>query len=122
MLMDRQKHFKLHLCEFRKLPIKAPIQRELALFVFGRIGSDVRQKLLMITPLGAINSPIQVKLRQYEDGVVAPIYERRLYVNKNGININADSVSIQLSVNNPAKLTNEGAFYDPDVWTGLRTL
>lgn len=89
---------------------------------FGRIGSNVRQKLLLITPLGAINSPIQVKIRQYEDGVVSPIYERRLYVNKNGITINADSVSIQLSVNNPAKITNEGAFYDPSIWTGLRTL
>ena len=89
---------------------------------FGRIGSQVRQKILMITPLGAINSPIQVKLRQYEEGVVSPIYERRLYVNKNGITINADAVSVQLSVNNPAKLANEGAFYDPAIWTGLRSI
>jgi len=89
---------------------------------FGRIGTQVRQALLKITPLGAINFPIQVKLRQYEDNVVAPIYERRLFVNKNGINISADSVSIQLSVDNPAKLSNEAAFYDPIVWTGLRTI
>ena len=89
---------------------------------FGRIGSQIRQKLLMITPLGSINNSIQVKLRQYEDGVTAPIYERRLFVNKNGVNIGAETVRVQLSVNNPAKLSNEGAFYNPAIWTGLRTL
>lgn len=89
---------------------------------FGRIGTQVRQKLLMITPLGSISFPIQVKIRQYEDGTAAAIYERRLYVNKNGITINADSVSVQLSVDNPAKLANELAFYDPSVWTGLQTI
>jgi hypothetical protein len=89
---------------------------------FGRIGTQVRQKLLLITPLGAINFPIQVKIRQYQDGVTTAIYERRLFVNKNGITINADAVTVQLSVDNPAKLANEGAFYDPEVWTGLRSI
>ncbi len=89
---------------------------------FGRIGTQVREALLMITPLGAIDFSIQVKLRQYEDGITEPIYERRLYVNKNGVNINADSVSVQLSVDNPAKLSNETAFYDPSIWTGLQTI
>lgn len=87
---------------------------------FGRIGTQFRQKLFMITPFGAITYPIQVKIRQYEYGVTSAIYERRLYVNKNGITINADAVSVQLSVDNPAKLANEGAFYDPALWTGLR--
>ena len=59
-------------------------------------------------------------LRQYEENIVLPIYERRLYVDKNGISINADSVNVRLSVDNPAKLTNEQAFYDPDLWVGLR--
>ena len=89
---------------------------------FGRIGTQVRLALMQITPLGAINYSIQVKLRQYEDGVTAPIYERTLYVNKNGVNIGADTVSVQLSVNNPAKATNEAAFYNPTLWTGLKTI
>ena len=61
---------------------------------FGRIGAQVRKKLSLITPIGAINYPIQAKIRQYEEGVTSPIYERRLFVNKNGININADNVSV----------------------------
>lgn len=89
---------------------------------FGRIGSDVRQKLMMITPMGSINYPIQVTLRHYENGITAPIYERRLYADKNGIAIGADNVTVKLSVNNPAKLTNEGSFYDPAVWTGLQSI
>ena len=85
---------------------------------FGRIGLNVRQKLLMITPLGSITNPIKATLRTYEDGSV--IFERRLYVNRDGVAIGVDNVSIQLSIDNPAKLTNELAFYDPGLWTGLK--
>lgn len=84
---------------------------------FGRIGTDVRKKLFEISPLGAISEPIVVKLRQYESGL--NIYERKLYVNKDGISINADAVSVRLSVDNPARLSNEQAFYDPATWIGL---
>lgn len=85
--------------------------------VFGRIGTDIRRKLMEITPLGAIRFPITTILRQYQNGV--NIYERKLYVNKDGVSINADTVNIRLSVDNPAKLSNETAFYNPDVWIGL---
>tara|TARA_R100000951_G_scaffold91082_3_gene79411 strand:+ start:529 stop:1032 length:504 start_codon:yes stop_codon:yes gene_type:complete len=87
---------------------------------FGRIGTKVRQKLLSITPLGGIKHPITATLRQFQGGVVAPIYERRLFVDQNGISINADSVNVKLSVNNPSKLTNKSAFYDPSLWKGLQ--
>jgi len=89
---------------------------------FGRIGTDIRKKLLEITPLGAIKHPITATLRQFENGVVSPIYERQLYVDQNGVKINADSVIVQLSVDNPSKLTNKSAFYDPALWKGLQNL
>ena len=79
--------------------------------LFGRIGSDVRQKLMMITPMGSINYPIQVTLRHYENGITAPIYERRLYADKNGIAIGADNVSVKLSVNNPAKVLPTAKYF-----------
>lgn len=90
--------------------------------VFGRIGIEVRSKLLQITPLGAIKNPIDVVIRQYEqidNQAPTNIYERKLYVNSDGITIGIDSVTVQLSVDNPAKLTNQFAFYDPQVWPGL---
>jgi hypothetical protein len=89
---------------------------------FGRIGTDVRQKLLMITPLGGIQYPITVMLYQYQRDIVEPIYERRLYVSKSGIRINSDAVTVQLSVDNPSKLTNKSAFYDPALFKGLQNL
>ena len=89
---------------------------------FGRIGLQTRQKLLMITPLGAIRYPIEVNIRQYEDGIESPIYQRRLYANKNGITIGIESVTVQLSVSNPSKLTNEAAFYDPAIFKQGRKL
>lgn len=87
---------------------------------FGRIGTDVRKRLLMITPLGGIKYPITATLYQYQKNVVDPIYKRRLYVAQNGVRINADAVTIQLSVDNPSKLTNKSAFYDPALWVGLQ--
>lgn len=90
--------------------------------VFGRIGIEFRRKLLQITPLGAIKNPITVKLRQHQEGVTLPTYERRLYVAKNGIAIGSENVNVKLSVDNPAKLTQESQFYDPAVWTGLKSI
>jgi len=90
--------------------------------IFGRIGIQFRRKLFMITPLGAITSPITVKLRQYQKNLVSPIYERRLYVAKDGISITAENVNVRLSVDNPAKLTQESQFYDPSIWIGLRAI
>lgn len=87
--------------------------------VFGRIGVNVRKALLSITPIGSL-TPIEATLKQYEDGIVAPIYERRLYVDKSGISISADAVNVRLSVNNPAKLTQEDQFYDPALFKGLQ--
>lgn len=87
---------------------------------FGRIGLQFRKTLLQITPLGAITSPITVRLRQYQDGVTAPVYDRRLYVAKDGITISSENVSVRLSVDNPAVLTQEQQFYDPFVWPGLQ--
>ena len=87
--------------------------------VFGRIGVNVRQALLSITPIGSL-TPIEVTLKQYEDGITLPVYERRLYVDKNGISISADAVNVRLSVNNPAKLTQEDQFYDPAIFKGLQ--
>jgi hypothetical protein len=87
---------------------------------FGRIGLQFRKTLLQITPLGAITSPITVRLRQYQSGVTAPVYERRLYVAKDGITITSENVSVRLSVDNPAILTQEQKFYDPDQWLGLQ--
>lgn len=89
---------------------------------FGRIGTQVREWLMLITPVGGIKNPITVMLRQFEDGVTLPIYERRLFVDKNGIAINADNVTVKLSVDNPSKLTNKVAFYDPSLWKGLANL
>lgn len=89
---------------------------------FGRIGTQVRQKLISITPLGGIKYPITATLRQFQEGVILPIYERRLFVDKNGISINADAVSVKLSVDNPSKLTNKTAFYSPTLWKGLQNL
>lgn len=88
--------------------------------IFGRVGSTFREKLMQITPMGAIKNPIQVTLRQYENGIVNPIYERRLYAAQDGIKIGAESVNVELSVDNPAKLTNEQAFYDVETWVGLQ--
>jgi len=87
---------------------------------FGRIGLQFRKTLLQITPLGAITSPITVRLRQYQDGVTTAVYDRRLYVAKDGITITSENVSVRLSVSNPAILTQEAAFYDPEVWPGLQ--
>ena len=89
---------------------------------FGRIGVEVRNKLLEITPQGSISNPITTTLRQYEQvGEATPVnvYERRLYVNKNGVTIGIDSVNVQLAIDNPAKTTNQTAFYDPAIWVGL---
>ena len=93
-----------------------------AALTFGRIGIEVRNKLLEITPVGAISNPISVTIRQYEqvdEDTPVNIYERSLYVSKNGITIGIDTVTVELSVDNPAKLTNQTAFYDPAVWIGL---
>lgn len=89
---------------------------------FGRIGIEFRKKLMQITPLGSITSPITVRLRQYQEDIVLPIYERRLYVAKDGISIGSESVSVRLSVDNPAKLTQESQFYDPSMWVGLKAI
>lgn len=89
---------------------------------FGRIGTQVREWLMQITPLGGITYPITATLRQFQEGVTLPIYERRLFVDKNGISINADNVTVKLSVDNPSKLTNKTAFYDPTLWKGLQNL
>lgn len=85
--------------------------------IFGRIGVEVRKKLMQITPLRSMTNPITVKLRQYEDG--ANIYERRLYVARDGISISRDNVNVRLSVDNPTKLSNEQAFYNVETWIGL---
>ncbi len=90
--------------------------------IFGRIGVEFRKKLLMITPLGAITSPITAKLRQYQKDLVLPVYERRLYVGKDGISMTDENVNIRLSIDNPAKLTQELQFYDPSMWVGLRAI
>lgn len=87
--------------------------------VFGRIGVTVRQKLLQITPLGAIKHPITATLRQFQGSVKT--YERRLYVGRDGVSIGVDNAEFRLSVDNPAKLANEAAFYDPALWKGLQT-
>lgn len=89
---------------------------------FGRIGTDVRKALKKITPVGAIKNPITATLQQFEEGIEMPIYERQLFVDRSGIRINADSVTIQLSVDNPSKLTNKKAFYDPSEWVGLQNI
>ena len=89
--------------------------------IFGRIGVNIRQALRLITPLGAL-TPIEATIKQYEEGVTLPIYERRLYVDKNGISISADAVNIRLSIDNPAKLTQEAKFYDPAQFKGLQFL
>jgi hypothetical protein len=89
---------------------------------FGRIGLQFRQTLLQITPLGAITDPITVRLRQYQDGTTLPVYERRLYVARNGISIGSDNVSVKLTVDNPAILSEETQFYDPDQWPGLQSI
>tara|TARA_R110000782_G_scaffold72920_3_gene145844 strand:+ start:123 stop:626 length:504 start_codon:yes stop_codon:yes gene_type:complete len=89
---------------------------------FGRIGTQVRQWLLAMTPLGAIKYPITATLRQFEEGVTLPIYERTLFVDQNGISISSDSVNVKLSIDNPSKLTNKTAFYDPFLWKGLQNL
>jgi len=90
--------------------------------VFGRIGLTVRQKLMQITPLGAIKYPITARLLNYQTGVSEPIYDRLLYVDKDGVLINNESVNIKLSIDNPAKLTKKDLFYDPAVFTGLAYL
>ena len=89
---------------------------------FGRIGTNVRKKLLEITPFGAIKYPITATLRQFENGITLPIYERTLFVDQSGIRIGSEAVTVQLSVDNPSKLTNKSAFYDPALWKGLQNL
>tara|TARA_R110000851_G_scaffold23315_1_gene68348 strand:- start:2947 stop:3450 length:504 start_codon:yes stop_codon:yes gene_type:complete len=89
---------------------------------FGRIGTNIREKLKLITPMGGIKYPITAILRCFEEGVTAAIYERQYFVGKNGININADSVVIALAVDNPSKLTNKTKFYDPTLWKGLQSM
>ena len=90
---------------------------------FGRIGTNVREWLSGITPVGAIKHPITATLRQFKEGIEPPIYERRLYVDgKGGIRISTDAVTIKLSVENPSKLTNKTAFYDPAIYKGLQDL
>lgn len=88
--------------------------------IFGRIGIQFRKKLMQITPLGSIKDPITARIRQYQVGIVEPIYERRYYVGKDGISIDAESVNVRLSVDNPAKLTTEDLFYNPSVFFGLK--
>lgn len=90
--------------------------------IFGRIGINFRKKLLEITPLGAITDPITVMLRQYQENITLPVYQRRLYVAKDGISIGSDNVNVRLSVDNPAKLTQESQFYDPAIWIGLKAI
>lgn len=90
--------------------------------IFGRIGLAFRKKLLTISPLGSIKDPIIVKLRQYQEDVTLPVYERRLYVAKDGISIDSQNVNVRLSVDNPAKLTQESQFYDPATWIGLKSI
>lgn len=89
---------------------------------FGRIGLEFRRTLLKITPLGAITSPITVKLRQYQEGTVAPVYERKLFVARDGISISSDNVSVKLSIDNPAVLSKEDQFYSPEQWPGLQSI
>ena len=89
---------------------------------FGRIGTDVRRKLMQITPLGAIKYPITAQLLQFEQGIFEPIYDRSLFVASNGIQIGSDNVNIQLAIDNPSKLTDKKSFYDPSEWVGLQNL
>ncbi len=84
---------------------------------FGRIGTTVREKLMSITPLNSILYPINVRVSQYEDGSI--VYDRNLYAAPEGIAINNNSVNIQMTVDNPAKLTNEQKFYAAADWPGL---
>lgn len=91
--------------------------------VFGRIGVDVRKKLEMITPSGAINYPISARLLQYRsDDLTTPVYDRTVYVDTDGILINQESVNIKLAVSNPAKRTRKDLFYDPSIFVGLQSI
>ncbi len=89
---------------------------------FGRVGLQTMQYLLAITPRGAITHPINVRIRTYEKDIESPIYDRLVYANSNGISIGEESVTVQLSVSNPSKLTNEDTFYDPAIFKGLENL
>lgn len=88
---------------------------------FGRVGQRFRDALLRITPAGAIRHGIRVTLRAYREGVATPIYERVVFVRANGISIGAETVSVALSVDNPAILRNKTRFYDPTIWLGLQS-
>lgn len=88
--------------------------------VFGRIGTQVRSLMLQITPANSINTPITATIIHFQNGT--RIYERRLYVDINGVTITSDNVEFKLSVDNPAKLSNQIAFYDPSLFIGLQSL
>ncbi len=95
-------------------------QTDLGNIVFGKGGVQVKEKIEMITPLGGIKHPITVTLRQYEG--TGKIFEKTVLVAANGLTIGSDNVSVRLSVDNIARLTNKRAFYEPAMWKGLQSL
>ena len=88
---------------------------------FGRVANELYPILRGRDPLQSHN-PIKAIVRNYKDGQQTPIYQRTLYVPKDGIGFNQDSVSIKLSIDNAAKISIPTLFYDPDIFVGLKQL
>lgn len=88
---------------------------------FGRIANELYPILRNRDPLLSHN-PIKAIIRNYKEGQVTPLYTRTLYVPKDGIAFNQDSVSIRLAIDNAAKISIPTLFFDPDVWIGLKLI
>lgn len=90
---------------------------KIASITFGRVGAHFRRELRNISTAGSLK-PITCTLRIFQSNSVAPIWERKVYVAPNGINIDMSNVTVRLTVDNQARTFKQQFIYDQE-FTGL---
>lgn len=86
---------------------------------FSRIGMEFRQKMRLITRYTGIEK-LTATVLVYSAENTAPIRSNELLVPKGGIAMNEESVTVKLTLDNPAMITKRERVYDPEIFIGLQ--
>lgn len=120
MVSGQMETFQAVSCEIPDVTSQDTDSNNVGSIRFGRIGTDVVEYLQAIDSGVLIPSDtvIEVRLALYEGESTTPMFERIVYVGKDGVSIGSQSVSINLQVDNPAKIQYV-PFYNTDDYIGL---
>jgi len=86
--------------------------------VFGRIGMAFRKEMRKITRYTGFEK-LTATIAIYSAENTEPVRLTELLVPKSGISINEESVSVKLTLDNPAMITKKERSYIPEIFVGL---